>query len=131
MPLRSRSIPVTAESLARHPGLPVYTAWCPSHVVPAGRIQLVVATVSWLEVVVVVVVRWRPGLPRVVRERFCELVRSGVAPRDAGVAVGRGGGVWGGGAIGGGTGGGGGGGGGRGEGGGVVRGGWGGEGERA
>jgi len=37
---------------------------------------------------VVVVVRWRPGLPRVVRERFWELVRSGVAPRDAGVAVG-------------------------------------------
>ena len=36
----------------------------------------------------VVVLRGRPGLPRVVRERFWELVRSGVSPRDAGVAVG-------------------------------------------
>jgi transposase, IS30 family len=37
---------------------------------------------------VVVVLRGRPGSPRVVRERFWELVRSGVPPRDAGVAAG-------------------------------------------
>ncbi len=36
----------------------------------------------------VVVVSGRRGLPRVVRERFWELVRSGVPPRDAGVAAG-------------------------------------------
>ena len=36
----------------------------------------------------VVVLKGRLGLPRVVRERFWELVRSGVPPRDAGVAVG-------------------------------------------
>jgi transposase, IS30 family len=40
------------------------------------------------EVVVVVVLRGRPGTPRVVRERFWELVRSGMTPWDAGLAVG-------------------------------------------
>jgi transposase, IS30 family len=36
-----------------------------------------------------VVLRGRPETPRVVRERFWDLVRSGVAPGDAGVAAGR------------------------------------------
>ena len=36
-----------------------------------------------------VVLRGRPEMPRVVRERFWDLVRSGVAPGDAGVAAGR------------------------------------------
>jgi transposase, IS30 family len=40
------------------------------------------------EVVVVVVLRGRPGTPRVVRERFWNLVRSGMTPWDAGLAVG-------------------------------------------
>jgi IS30 family transposase len=40
------------------------------------------------EVVVVVVLRGRPGTPRVVRERFWDLVRSGLSPREAGLAVG-------------------------------------------
>ena len=35
-----------------------------------------------------VVLRGRPEMPRVVRERFWDLVRSGVAPGDAGVAAG-------------------------------------------
>ena len=35
----------------------------------------------------VVVLRGRPDRPRVVRERFWDLVRSGVSPRDAAVAV--------------------------------------------
>jgi IS30 family transposase len=39
--------------------------------------------------VVVVVLKGRPETPRVVRERFWDLVRSGVAPGDAGVAAGR------------------------------------------
>src|SRR6476661_7039685 len=87
-----------------------------------------------VEVVVGVVLRGRPEMPRVVRERFWDLVRSGVAPGDAGVAAGRAegarrwfrvaGGVGGGG--GGGFGGGGGGGGGGGWGGGGGRGGRGG-----
>jgi transposase, IS30 family len=42
-----------------------------------------------VEVVVVVVLRGRPETPRVVRERFWDLVRSGLAPGDAGVAAGR------------------------------------------
>jgi transposase, IS30 family len=42
-----------------------------------------------VEVVVGVVLRGRPETPRVVRERFWDLVRSGVAPGDAGVAAGR------------------------------------------
>jgi transposase, IS30 family len=37
---------------------------------------------------VVVVLRGRPGTPRVVRERFWDLVRSGVSPREAGRALG-------------------------------------------
>jgi len=37
---------------------------------------------------VVVVLRGRPGTPRVVRERFWDLVRSGLSPREAGLAVG-------------------------------------------
>jgi len=37
---------------------------------------------------VVVVLKGRPAAPRVVRERFWDLVRSGVAPREAGRAVG-------------------------------------------
>jgi transposase, IS30 family len=37
---------------------------------------------------VVVVLKGRPGTPRVVRERFWGLVRSGVSPREAGLAVG-------------------------------------------
>jgi transposase, IS30 family len=37
---------------------------------------------------VVVVLRGRPGTPRVVRERFWGLVRSGLPPREAGLAVG-------------------------------------------
>src|SRR6185437_12838457 len=41
-----------------------------------------------VEVVVGVVLRGRPEMPRVVRERFWDLVRSGVAPGDAGVAAG-------------------------------------------
>jgi IS30 family transposase len=40
------------------------------------------------EVVVVVVLRGRPETPRVVRERFWELVRSGLSPREAGLALG-------------------------------------------
>ena len=36
----------------------------------------------------VVVLRGRPGTPRVVRERFWELVRSGMLPREAALAVG-------------------------------------------
>ena len=36
----------------------------------------------------VVVLRGRPGTPRVVRERFWDLVRSGLSPREAGLAVG-------------------------------------------
>ena len=36
-----------------------------------------------------VVLRGRPETPRVVRERFWDLVRSGLAPGDAGVAAGR------------------------------------------
>jgi len=36
------------------------------------------------EVVVVVVLKGRPETPRVVRERFWDLVRSGLAPGDAG-----------------------------------------------
>ena len=36
-----------------------------------------------------VVLKGRPETPRVVRERFWDLVRSGVAPGDAGVAAGR------------------------------------------
>src|SRR6185503_1296962 len=43
-----------------------------------------------VEVVVGVVLRGRPETPRVVRERFWDLVRSGVAPGDAGVAAGGG-----------------------------------------
>ena len=35
-----------------------------------------------------VVLRGRPEMPRVVRERFWDLVRSGLAPGDAGVAAG-------------------------------------------
>jgi IS30 family transposase len=48
------------------------------------------------EVVVVVVLRGRPGAPRVVRERFWELVRSGMAPREAAAVAGarRGGERW-------------------------------------
>jgi IS30 family transposase len=42
-----------------------------------------------VEVVVGVVLKGRPETPRVVRERFWDLVRSGVAPGDAGVAAGR------------------------------------------
>src|SRR6185503_8981973 len=42
-----------------------------------------------VEVVVGVVLRGRPETPRVVRERFWDLVRSGVAPGDAGGAAGR------------------------------------------
>jgi transposase, IS30 family len=42
-----------------------------------------------VEVVVGVVLRGRPETPRVVRERFWDLVRSGLAPGDAGVAAGR------------------------------------------
>jgi hypothetical protein len=41
-----------------------------------------------VEVVVGVVLRGRPETPRVVRERFWDLVRSGVAAGDAGVAAG-------------------------------------------
>jgi IS30 family transposase len=37
---------------------------------------------------VVVVLRGRPGTPRVVRQRFWDLVRSGVSPREAGLALG-------------------------------------------
>jgi transposase, IS30 family len=37
---------------------------------------------------VVVVLRGRPGTPRVVRQGFWDLVRSGVAPREAGLALG-------------------------------------------
>jgi len=37
---------------------------------------------------VVVVLRGRPGTPRVVRERFWDLVRSGLSPREAGLALG-------------------------------------------
>jgi IS30 family transposase len=40
------------------------------------------------EVVVVVVLKGRPETPRVVRERFWDLVRSGLTPRDAGGVVG-------------------------------------------
>ena len=36
----------------------------------------------------VVVLRGRPGTPRVVRERFWDLVRSGLSPREAGLALG-------------------------------------------
>jgi IS30 family transposase len=45
---------------------------------------------------VVVVLKGRPGTPRVVRRRFWDLVRSGVAPRDAAVGMGvrRGGERW-------------------------------------
>jgi IS30 family transposase len=42
-----------------------------------------------VEVVVGVVLKGRPETPRVVRERFWDLVRSGLAPGDAGVAAGR------------------------------------------
>ena len=35
-----------------------------------------------------VVLKGRPEVPRVVRERFWDLVRSGLAPGDAGVAAG-------------------------------------------
>jgi IS30 family transposase len=42
-----------------------------------------------VEVVVVVVLRGRPETPRVVRERFWDLVRSGVAPGDAAAVAGR------------------------------------------
>ena len=41
-----------------------------------------------VEVVVVVVLKGRPETPRVVRERFWDLVRSGLAPRDSAAAVG-------------------------------------------
>jgi IS30 family transposase len=41
-----------------------------------------------VEVVVVVVLKGRPEMPRVVRELFWDLVRSGLAPGDAGVAAG-------------------------------------------
>ena len=41
-----------------------------------------------VEVVVVVVLKGRPETPRVVRERFWDLVRSGLSPGDAGVAGG-------------------------------------------
>jgi hypothetical protein len=41
-----------------------------------------------VEVVVGVVLKGRPEMPRVVRERFWDLVRSGLAPGDAGVAAG-------------------------------------------
>jgi transposase, IS30 family len=40
------------------------------------------------EVVVVVVLKGRPVTPRVVRERFWDLVRSGLSPREAGLALG-------------------------------------------
>jgi transposase, IS30 family len=40
------------------------------------------------EVIVGVVLKGRPEMPRVVRERFWDLVRSGLAPGDAGVAAG-------------------------------------------
>jgi IS30 family transposase len=40
------------------------------------------------EVVVVVVLKGRPETPRVVRERFWDLVRSGLSPRDAAAVVG-------------------------------------------
>jgi IS30 family transposase len=41
-----------------------------------------------VEVVVVVVLKGRPETPRVVRERFWDLVRSGLSPRDAAAAAG-------------------------------------------
>jgi IS30 family transposase len=41
-----------------------------------------------VEVVVVVVLKGRPETPRVVRERFWDLVRSGLSPRDAAAVVG-------------------------------------------
>jgi IS30 family transposase len=49
-----------------------------------------------VEVVVVVVLKGRPGTPRVVRERFWELVRAGMSPREAALALGarRGGERW-------------------------------------
>jgi transposase, IS30 family len=40
------------------------------------------------EVVVVAVLRGRPGAPRVVRQRFRDLVRSGVSPQEAAAVIG-------------------------------------------
>jgi IS30 family transposase len=56
--------------------------------VPDGGFKWWLQRFPDVEVVVVVVLKGRPETPRVVRERFWDLVRSGLSPRDAAAVVG-------------------------------------------
>src|ERR1044072_1962428 len=80
-----QATPAPSASRSRCTG-PVGTAWNPGS--SAGGFNWWLQRFPDAEVVVGAVLRGRPEMPRVVRERFWDLVRSGVAPGDAGVAAG-------------------------------------------